>query len=158
MFKTYLSSLAIGYHSYSHIFQLRCHKSLNLDWCNCLDILFLKNSFPKVRMYFWPKMHYLILPEQSNPWYLLSQLQSPVFKSHLPFSLHSFGHFNSGKNIVSCLIIKSQVMSQSIYGKFQGRDNSCTSGEAASAGIENSPRVTKGLSQFPKNGLAGVVK
>ena len=51
-----------------------------------------------------------------------------------------------------------QEMSQSIYGKFQGRDNSCTSGEAASAGIENSPRVTKGLSQFPKNGLAGVVK
>ena len=49
-------------------------------------------------------------------------------------------------------------MSQSIYGKFQGRDNSCTSGKAASAGIENSPRVTKGLSQFPKNGLAGVVK
>ena len=49
-------------------------------------------------------------------------------------------------------------MSQSIYGKFQGRDNSCTSGEAASAEIENSPRVTKGLSQFPKNGLAGVVK
>ena len=49
-------------------------------------------------------------------------------------------------------------LSQSIYGKFQGRDNSCTSGEAASAGIENSPRVTKGLSQFPKNGLAGVVK
>ena len=49
-------------------------------------------------------------------------------------------------------------MSQSIYGKFQGRDNSCTSGEAASAGIENSPRVTKGLTQFPKNGLAGVVK
>ena len=49
-------------------------------------------------------------------------------------------------------------MSQSIYGKFQGRDNSCTSGKAASAGIENSPQVTKGLSQFPKNGLAGVVK
>ena len=52
----------------------------------------------------------------------------------------------------------SEAMSQSIYGKFQGRDNSCTSGEVASAGIENSPRVTKGLSQFPKNGLAGVVK
>ena len=25
-------------------------------------------------------------------------------------------------------------------------------------GIENSPRVTKGTSQFPTNGLAGVVK
>ena len=54
--------------------------------------------------------------------------------------------------------VRLDGMSQSIYGKFQGRDNSCTSGEAASAGIENSPRVTKGLSQFPKNGLAGVVK
>ena len=62
------------------------------------------------------------------------------------------------RKMINFTTYKSKEMSQSIYGKFRGRDNSCTSGEAASAGIENSPRVTKGLSQFPKNGLAGVVK
>ena len=43
-------------------------------------------------------------------------------------------------------------------GKVQGRDNSCTSGKAVRAGIENSQQVTKGTFQFPMNGLAGVMK
>ena len=41
------------------------------------------------------------LPEQSNPLCWSLQLQSPVFGSHLPFPLHSFGHFSSEKIALS---------------------------------------------------------